>query len=284
MLEQDRVKLLFGPYRMPKRKVGQWLPCRMRGKARIMGISDAPMQWPYTYRHEMDRRPSLIVCGDLVRALQRESATAIAHWWGASISTVWRWRTLLGVEPFTEGTRVLYGRCMKEKIDEAWIANLKEALKSPERQARMGAANRGKPMPAHVKETLIKANKGRRPSAATRRRMSEAQKNRVSKAQGFGVPWTAEEEAILGTMSDREVAEKIGRSRAAVVHRRIKRRIPTLFVNRKQPCKCPAWTPKQRSLLGTMPDSAVARKLGCTVGSVFARRKKLGIPSFWRSE
>jgi hypothetical protein len=42
MLEQERVKLLFGPYRTPKCKVGRCLRCAMRGKVTVAGLSDAP--------------------------------------------------------------------------------------------------------------------------------------------------------------------------------------------------------------------------------------------------
>jgi hypothetical protein len=41
--EQDRVRLLYGPYEMPNYKVGGWLRCRMRGKVRVAGLTDAPI-------------------------------------------------------------------------------------------------------------------------------------------------------------------------------------------------------------------------------------------------
>ena len=44
MLEQERVKLLFGPYRTPKCKVGRGLRCIMRGKVTVAGLSDAPIR------------------------------------------------------------------------------------------------------------------------------------------------------------------------------------------------------------------------------------------------
>jgi hypothetical protein len=39
MLEQERVKLLFGPYRTPKCKIGRHLRCVMRGKVTVAGLS-----------------------------------------------------------------------------------------------------------------------------------------------------------------------------------------------------------------------------------------------------
>jgi hypothetical protein len=47
MLDVDRFKLLFGPYRMPRCRVGRtWLHCAIRGQVRVVGISDAPIMWP----------------------------------------------------------------------------------------------------------------------------------------------------------------------------------------------------------------------------------------------
>ena len=44
----DRVKLLAGPYRMPRCKVGRALRCSLRGKVHVAGIHEAPIPWPYT--------------------------------------------------------------------------------------------------------------------------------------------------------------------------------------------------------------------------------------------
>ena len=102
MLEQERVKLLFGPYRTPKCKVGRRLRCVMRGKVTVAGLSDAPIQWPYVPQPGGNGYRSLILCGDLVRAVRRESETAVAHWWGVSRHTVLKWRKALGVEKNTD--------------------------------------------------------------------------------------------------------------------------------------------------------------------------------------
>jgi hypothetical protein len=41
MLPAIRFKLLFGPYKMPRCKIGGTLKCRRRGKVRVVAISDA---------------------------------------------------------------------------------------------------------------------------------------------------------------------------------------------------------------------------------------------------
>jgi hypothetical protein len=275
---QDRVKLLFGPYQMPKCTVGRPLRCLIRGKVRVAGITDTPIPWPYAHRHRKDKRPSIIVCGDLVRALRRESETAIAHAWGVSIVTVWRWRKALGVEQFTEGTRDLYRRWLPEKLDEDALSNLADSLKSPERNEKIAASQRGRPMPEHVKRKPLNANKGHKLSAEHRRKLSEAHKGRGSRPVTAGPPWQPDEIALLGTMPDREVAAQIGRSTEAVRCHRYVLGI-ACFSKRKPPCRAPRWTEAKDRLLGTMPDPVLARKWHCSAMCVFNRRRKLGIPA-----
>lgn len=277
MLQQVRVKLLFGPYQMPKCKIGRALPCRIRGRACVQGITAAPMQWPYTFRSRVNRRPSVIVCGDLVRALRSESAAAIAYWWGVSLCTVWRWRSELGVERFTEGTRDLYRRWMPEKIDEEAIRRQRATLHAPEINAKRGAALRGRPRPAHVKRALLKANKGRKASAETRRRMSEAWYPRGPREGD----WTPDEDALLGTVRDSEVAARTRRTMVAVVLRRRRLGIAN-FKKRKPGCKVPHWTAALDRQLGTLPDSVLARQLGCTPAVIRNRRRKLKVPRYRR--
>ncbi len=77
MHARDRTKLLAGPYRTPRCKIGGALRCAMRGKVVVCGIHEAPIQWPYTLRKKGGGRPMLILCGDLARAVQHESETAI---------------------------------------------------------------------------------------------------------------------------------------------------------------------------------------------------------------
>ena len=44
----DHFKLIGGPYRMPKCKVGRLLRCALRGTVRVRGIHETPIRWPYT--------------------------------------------------------------------------------------------------------------------------------------------------------------------------------------------------------------------------------------------
>lgn len=82
MRDADRYRLLFGPYLSPRCRIGRLLTCRVRGRVEVARISDAPIPWPATTRRA--GRPSLIVCGSLVRAVRRESELAVAHWGGVA--------------------------------------------------------------------------------------------------------------------------------------------------------------------------------------------------------
>jgi len=85
--------------------------------------------------------------------------------------------------------------------------------------------------------------------------------------------WTRAEDAMLGTMFDRLVAERLGRSSKSVYKRRKKlgiKGIDAAWNNR-------AWTAAEDRLLGTVSDSHVAKRLGIGIMSVFRRLRRLGI-------
>jgi hypothetical protein len=80
-------------------------------------------------------------------------------------------------------------------------------------------------------------------------------------------------------MPDKDVAERTGRTLGAVQARRYVFGVPNV-IKRNPMSKPPRWTPKRERLLGTMPDSVLARKLRCSPFSVFNRRRKLKIPRY----
>ena len=103
--------------------------------------------------------------------------------------------------------------------------------------------------------------------------MSAAHKRRGTRPPVAGVPWKPEEEALLGTMPDKEVATRIHRTESAVSCMRFARGVPA-FHKRKPRLKPIVWTQAKDALLGTMEDRKLARKLRCTAVSVFNRRGK----------
>jgi len=90
---------------------------------------------------------------------------------------------------------------------------------------------------------------------------------------------TPEEDALLGTMTDREVAKRIGREESAVSARRYRVNVAA-FVKRKPNRPAPPWTPERDALLGTMSDSDLACRLRCSPMAVFYRRRKLRVTRF----
>lgn len=86
--------------------------------------------------------------------------------------------------------------------------------------------------------------------------------------------WTAEEERLLGSVADAELAVKLGRSVGDVAVRRRSLGI------RVAGWRGPVWDRANEALLGTMADSEVARRIGISRKSVASRRRKLGIAAY----
>ena len=80
-----RYKLHFGRYKSPRFKLGATVEDEIRGKVRIVGISDARIPWPLALNW---RQRSVVVYGALARAMRLESVQAIAYWWGISVEKV----------------------------------------------------------------------------------------------------------------------------------------------------------------------------------------------------
>lgn len=88
--------------------------------------------------------------------------------------------------------------------------------------------------------------------------------------------WRRREEALLGTMSDRELAERLRCSTPAVSQRRRELGIPA-FRPQAAPIR---WTRRRLSRLGKVSDESLAREMGVTMIAVNFKRRRLGIPPF----
>ena len=84
--------------------------------------------------------------------------------------------------------------------------------------------------------------------------------------------WTAEQDALLGQMSDAEVGRKLGFSPM-----RVRRRRRLLQLPNGNP-KHRSWTQEEIALLGTRPDREVAPLVNRSVSNVRSKRLELGIP------
>jgi hypothetical protein len=138
----ERFRLRFGPYRTPLFRYGATVKDHRFGRVKIAGISDARIAWPY---RKKGMPKTLILYGDLAKAVRRESNQAVAFWWGVTPQTVTVWRKALGVPPTTVGTSKL----RSAHFHEPWArrAQKKAVAKArdPERRAKIAAAKRGKP-------------------------------------------------------------------------------------------------------------------------------------------
>ena len=101
MNESDRHQLLIGPYRSSRCRLGKKLFCEIRGWLPLRRISPGRIPWPQTI---VGRNRAFILCGDLVKAVRRESAVAISYWWEVTAQTVSKRRRAIDVGPTAEGT------------------------------------------------------------------------------------------------------------------------------------------------------------------------------------
>jgi len=130
------------------------------------------------------------------------------------------------------------------------------------------------------------------------RALSAVKKRRIQ----LGIPvfnsarhiWTPEDDKLLGTRPDDQVAAFIGTTTKAVGNRRRKFKVPAcarqldqarlaraVFVGRRKPGgHFGIYTPEEEKLMGTVPDEKLAEVLGRTRLAVQARRIQLKIPKF----
>src|SRR5215813_14851874 len=88
MTDDDRFRLLFGPYRTPVFKYGDDAFCELRGEVILCGLTDAPIPWPTgKKRQKGPGARAIFVYGALAEAVRRESAQAVARWWGVTNQT-----------------------------------------------------------------------------------------------------------------------------------------------------------------------------------------------------
>jgi hypothetical protein len=196
--EDDRVRLIDGPYYPPRTGRGRFLVCELRGKVKVGGYSDSPVPWPRIWR-----RRSLVICGDLLRALKTESVYAVSYHWGLSRAIVSYYRQRLGIARLNPGSHRLFRKVI-------------DAARTPEALAKQSAAREGKPsrMSRRDRERLRQIQRRPKP-LSIRRRMSERLRRHFDLLGPYR-KWTRSELAMIGTMPDREVARRIERTLSAV--------------------------------------------------------------------
>lgn len=220
--DDERLRLVGGPYYPPAVRRGDWLHDEIRGLMQVGGYTEsARIPWPRVKRTGL---ASLIFCGDLVRAVQTESAIAIMHWWGPGSGVVARWRKHLGIsQAGTEGTMRLYQEYYAHKLPEDVAARGREAALCPEARAKIAAAHRGIPMPPQTRQALLAAVTAPK-SAEWVAQMRETQRRQWAEGERQPPVWTPKMDAWLlrlwaKGLSAAEVAEIMGKTRHSILGR-----------------------------------------------------------------
>src|SRR5437667_19622 len=115
---------------------GAFLFCELRGTVKVGNYSDGPVPWPMKWGTR-----SLILCGDLVRAVEQESAMAVGYHWGVCLTIVSRWRGALDVDPITVGTHRLKSYVTTEAMTPTLRVHLSRVnTGKPRKLSRRGKA------------------------------------------------------------------------------------------------------------------------------------------------
>lgn len=217
MRDSERYRLRYGRYKTPRFRYGRKVEDAAGNEYTIVGLHDARVPWPVGKRGSVR---SIVLYGDLVKAVRREPAIAVMHWWGVGASTVQKWRRILGVGHENAGTVELRRR----HFDEPWGHKARKLARAkardPARRAKIAAAKRGVKRPASVVEAMRKRMLGAKLPAETRRKMSEAHNRRGTRPPKAGRPWSKSEDALLRRLAAADVAERTGRTLKAVYFRR----------------------------------------------------------------
>lgn len=214
-----RFKLHFGPYKTPRFKYGDIVCDESRGDVKIVGLTDAPIPWPIGARGPKGMKTIVLYKG-LVRAVRMESITAVRHWWGVTHTPVYRWRKALGVGRFNDGTLRLHAAHAKLPAVRRALAMGHDHVRDPGRMAKIIAYHAGRPKPAHVRKTLLKARKGKKLSREYRKKITQGLLRWSRGSRGTRKPWTASEDDLLLKLPVRELIKRTGRTRRAIRLRR----------------------------------------------------------------
>lgn len=125
--QEEKCRLVDGPYAPPLIVIGGWLKCELRGELQVGGYTNALIPWPAAVGHATQR----IVCGDLVRALKTESLAAVSFHFGICHSLVSEYRQRLGIGRLTPGSLRLFRRTI-------------DLARTPEARAKLSRHHEGR--------------------------------------------------------------------------------------------------------------------------------------------
>ncbi|MGE4293332.1 MAG: hypothetical protein AB7E32_14120 [Desulfovibrio sp.] len=278
----DRTALIGGPYRAPDVEIGDWIMDARFGLVPVGGWTNALIPWP---RRAKAGRHSLILCGDLIRAVETESGIAVAHHWGVSVHTVTNWRRTLDVSHTNAGTARLYQAYKPAKLPEEAAERGREAAKSDEARAKLSAAKSGKP--AHPNTLAALKLAAQRPKSAkwradNSRRMREQWGKGIRKKKtdwSDGEILTALNMHVSG-LSNNKISSSLGKPQQSVdavlksaMSHSFRLWINTYKSRRAQMAEEVSWD-EIDTLLGIVPDRTLAALSGYTSNAIGQRRIK----------
>ena len=127
---------LRGSYTPPRVRVGEELQCEIRGLSVVRDWHDAPIMWPLTW--EPHKRRTLIVTGDLVKAMREETLAAVCANWRVGKSTVGRWKRALGIGT-TPGTQAVRRTMLDAMAHDQYANQRRREAITPDRLANLHA-------------------------------------------------------------------------------------------------------------------------------------------------
>ena len=213
-------KLYFGPYETPRYRIGQSVLCERFGYVEIVGTSSGRIPWPLGRRPGTRARASLVLFGDLTKAVREETGVAVRYWWGAGVVAVDAMRKALEVSGFTAGTQQRQQEINQLPAVKAGRLKAWAKARDPERRRKIAEARKGKPRSPEVVAAMSRRMKGSRLTESTRAKMSEAHLKRGTRPPAAGPAWSAEDDELIRTLPPKAAAERTGRTLVAVYQRR----------------------------------------------------------------
>ncbi|MBI1913582.1 MAG: hypothetical protein HYS12_02325 [Planctomycetes bacterium] len=218
--DDERVRLLFGPYQAPALRRGSRAWCLYRDRLVVItGWSDAPIPWPLCRGLEPPMGGTgPLVDEELARAVRHESALAIQFWWGIGSCAVGRWRRALGVGRMdSPGSRQLIFDTIRTSI-RSWGNGRSgqaddEPLWTAEEVALVGV----------LPDEEVAQRTGRTLNAVRLKRKLLRRPN-PKYPHWRRLPWTPEQDELVLTLPPAEAAARTGHTFYAVRTRKNKLR------------------------------------------------------------
>jgi transcriptional regulator with XRE-family HTH domain len=255
VIGDDPCKLLFGPYQAPACEVGGKLYCkRWKKRVEVVGFTSSLISWPCCVVNRGGFQ-ALILCGDLVKAVKRESELAVAHHFGATLPAVGRLRKALGLPARSQ-----------RRVPE------QERPHPPERdlpEELLDATQFGERLAARLREL-------REQSGLTQKLLGK--RARLAAPRIHGIESGATTMSLLDAL---RLAATLDVPLAALLEQ------PTRARSEARGRYARTFTPEEDAMLGTMSDQEVGLRIGCSTGTARRRRIELVIPAFgyrWRDE